>query len=99
MERLADCGLPTCRPEVASPVNTSAFLVTYLVRLPTTGLDRFAEPRPSAEPNWKNNFRVGRHTPGAFGGGSCRSPHAYWRSKSPGLPTQAGLCLEGIRAA
>jgi len=44
-------------------------------------------------------FRVARHTPGAFGGGSCRSPHAYWRSKSPGLPTQAGLCLDGIRAA
>jgi len=32
------CGLPTCRPEVARPVNTRAFLVTYLVRLSTTGL-------------------------------------------------------------
>jgi hypothetical protein len=32
---------------------------------PTTGLlDRFAEPRPSAEPNWKNNFRVARDPPG-----------------------------------
>jgi hypothetical protein len=30
-------GLPTTR-KVARPVNTRAFLVTYLVRLPTTGL-------------------------------------------------------------
>ena len=27
------------------------------------------------------------------------SPYAYWRSKSPGLPTQASLCLDCVRAA
>jgi hypothetical protein len=32
------CDLPTRRSEVARPVNTSAFVVTYLAELPTSGL-------------------------------------------------------------
>jgi len=50
MESLADLRSSEAPPEVANPVNTSAFLVTYLVRLPTTGLVA------------RNNFRLARHS-------------------------------------
>ena len=75
----------------------------YFTRSATTGFTVSTFPYRSRvslkeafarlEPNWKNNFRVARIRP------ELSAAHAYWRSKSPELPTQAGLCLDGIPAA